>query len=117
LILVSPQILKTHLLQPVNFCGEHEVAFGQSINLMRENGDLYLAPGEQQIRMMPLLLGDGSNPIHKIESGLEIRKSKHAMQVVLIDNAPVRNLRFQRIKLRTFEGGNATPAWNTGLVG
>ena len=84
---------------------------------MRENGDLYPAPGEQQIRMMPLLLGNSSGPIHKIESGLEIRKSKHAMEVVLIDNLPVRNLRFQRIKLGAFEGGNATPAWNTGLVG
>jgi len=85
------------LLQPVDFCGEHEIAFGEAIDLVRENRDLYPAPGEKQIRMMPLLFRDGSGPIHEIESGTEIRKSKDPMQVVFIHYLPFGELRLQGV--------------------
>jgi hypothetical protein len=88
------------LLQPVDFGGEHEIAFGQPIDLVSENCNLYPAPGEQEVRVMPLLFGNGPRAVNEIESGFEIREFENAMQVVFVHHFPAGQLGFQGFELR-----------------
>ena len=66
--------------------------------------------------MMGLLFGDGAGAIDESERFGEIRESKYFVQVVLIDDFPVGQLRLERLQSIAFERRNATAARNAGFV-
>ena len=50
----------------VNFRRHDEIAFGQAVNLVGPQRDLDFAPGEQDVRVVPLLLGQLSNTVNAL---------------------------------------------------
>src|ERR1700686_4586012 len=72
---------------------QNKVRFGQPINRMRPGRDLDLAPSQQDVGMMPLLLGDFANAIHECQGGLKVRKLVGTHDVMLADDIPLRGLR------------------------
>ena len=76
----------------VEFRSQDEIAFRQAVDLVRP--DLYsdFAPRQVEIRMMPLLLGNGPGFVYEIERLLEIREGVSFLQMVLVDDVPTGNL-------------------------
>src|SRR5690242_4902834 len=60
--------------------------------------------------MMPLLLGDGADAIHKCEGCPEIGEFKNSGKMVLLDDIPSRNLGVEAFDFRLFERWNAAAA-------
>jgi len=77
--------------RPVNLCSHNEIALGEAVDLVRPHRDLGFAPGQQNIRMMPLLFGERSHSIHEIKCLFEVRELEQASDVMLIDHAPLRD--------------------------
>ena len=87
---------------------------------MRPQGDLYLAPGEQDVGMMPLLLRNLPNPVYKIQGLLEVGEGKRARDVVLADDLPMRPLRELLVKVSeflAFQRRHSAAARHTSLTG
>ena len=91
-----------HLRDLIDFGGHDEVALRQSVDLVGPKGDPHFSPGEQDVRMMPLFLGDGADTIHKVESFLKIGEREGARDVVLVDYIPIWQLVTEAMEFRTF---------------
>lgn len=100
-----------------NLRSQDEIAFRQAIHLVGVNLNLGFAPCQRDVGVMPLLFGDGADPIHKIQRLLEIRKKKDLMQVVVADHRPSGQLRSQSFKLLSLERRDPAPAGNTDFIG
>ncbi len=59
---------------------------------MSPDGNLGFSPGQQDVRMMPLLLSQLAHAIHKRQRRLEIRKLESTRDVMLVDNFPIGQL-------------------------
>jgi hypothetical protein len=66
---------------------------------------------------MSLFFSDNSNPIHKIERFLKVRKLKSARQMMLLHHLPVGQLMGQVVELRSFEGRHIASTRNAGFGG
>src|SRR5262245_36026100 len=80
----------------------------------------HLSPGQKDIRMVSLLLGQLSDTVHESEGRLEIREFVVASDVMFVDHFPVRKLWELLMYCRKFfslKGRNAAAAGNAGLVG
>src|SRR5690348_5815761 len=87
---------------------------------MGPQSDFNFAPREQDIRVMPLLLGHASDSIDKIQGLLEIRKGECTSDVMLVHYLPVRpfgELSVQVSKLFSFERRHSPTAWHTSFAG
>ena len=118
LTLLSPYFLG--FLQLINLRRENKVRFRQPVHRVRPGSDLNLAPSEQNIGMMPLLLGNLSNTVHKGECGTKIWELVGAYQMVLAHDIPMRRLCQLAMNLGEvlpLERRNAAPARNAGLIG
>jgi hypothetical protein len=105
-------------IESVDFCRHYEVALGESVDFVRPESDLGLTPGQQNIGMMSLLLGDRTDPIHEVQSLLEIREGKRANNMMLIDYIPMSPLRNLLVNLGEFfasERRNPAATRNTGF--
>jgi len=58
---------------------------------MRPESDFSFSPREKDIRMVAFAFGDFADSIYEIQRLLEIRKTKLAMNVVLVGDGPVGN--------------------------
>ena len=81
--------LQAVLLQAVNLRGHNEIALGEPVDAVRPEGDVCFSPREQDVRMVSLLFGDRANAIHEIQCLLEIRKTKLALEVMLVVDRPI----------------------------
>src|ERR1700683_242145 len=103
--------------QPVDLRGHDEIALGEAIDLVRPERDFRFAPGQQNIRMVPLLLGQRTHTIHEIERLLKVGKWEGASDVVLVDHAPLRNDFVHRLDLLPFERRHSAAAGDAFFVG
>src|SRR5580704_18507047 len=78
-------------LQSIDLRCHDEVALGQPVDLVGPQGDFRFAPGQQNIRMMSLRLGQCAYSIHKIQGLFEIGESESACNLALVDYLPLRN--------------------------
>jgi hypothetical protein len=104
------------LRNPVDFGGEHEIAFGQSVDLVREGGYFRLAPGQQNVGMVALLFRDRAGAVDEVERFLKIGEAENLVQMMLGDDFPIGQFSFEGGQGVAFERGNAAAAGNAGLV-
>src|ERR1035437_2974950 len=90
------------LRQLLDFRRQDEVRLGQSIHRVRPERDLDLAPSQQDVGMMALLLGHSANAIHESERGLKIGELEGSHDVMLVDDVPLRRFRQLPMKIRKF---------------
>src|SRR5580692_10201943 len=100
----------------IDLCRQNEIALGQTVNLMGPGGDLGLAPGQQNVGMVPFLLSDITDAIHEGQRLVEIGEAKFAMQVMLVRNVPLRNLLVKCLQLCALQGGYFSAAGDAFLV-
>src|SRR5262249_232709 len=100
-------------LQLIDLRGQNKVALREPVDLVRPNGDFRAPPGEQNVGMMSLLLGDGAQRVDEIEGLPKIGKCETSRQVVFVDYLPMRNL-FGKIGQRsTLKWRHTAAARNT----
>ena len=75
-------------LRPVNLGGKNKVALRQSINLVRPDFQFDPAPRQVDIRVVPLLFGEFTDAIRKVEGLTKIFKRIRPLQMVFIDDRP-----------------------------
>src|ERR1035437_7733949 len=75
--------------QPVNLCRHDEIALGQAVDLVGPQRDLGLAPCQQNVRMMSLLLGQSSHAIDELERLLEVGELELAVKVMFLRDCPL----------------------------
>jgi len=61
-------------LELVDFRRKNEITFGEPVDFVGPRGDFRFAPREQYVRMMPLLLGHGTDFVDERKGLQEIRK-------------------------------------------
>src|ERR1051326_6970346 len=97
--------------------GRHdEVAFGQPVHFVRPERDLYLAPRQEYVRVMSLLLGEFANLVNEIKRLAEVREVVAPMQMMPVDDLPLRQLFLQPFQFRTLQSGHAATAWHTSFA-
>src|SRR5580700_2193477 len=90
LVWLTPAWMSEKVLRnPVDFRRQNEIALGQPIYLVRENGDLGFPPRKQNIRVMALFLRDGAGAVHEVESLFKIRELEYLVQMMLPDDFPI----------------------------
>src|SRR6185369_9211554 len=72
----------------VRLGGEYEITLGQPVDLVGPDGEPDPAPGEKDIRMMPLALGQFSDPVGKVQSAAEILEAIFLFQMMLCHCLP-----------------------------
>ena len=110
----------TLFLQLIDLCGHDEIAFGEAIDFVSPESDLHFTPGEKNVGMMSLLLGDFPDTVHKSQRGFEIGKSVGAGDMVLVHNFPMREVGQLFVDVGeffSFERRDASAAGNAGLSG
>ena len=60
--------------------------------------------------MMAFLLSDAADSIYKFQGLLEIRKSEVAVEMVFLDNIPLRSLLMERFQFGPFQWRNSSTA-------
>ncbi len=105
------------LMQEIDFRRKNKIALGQAIDLVGPDRGFHLSPGETQVRMVALLLGQRANPVYKVQSGFEVGKIEAAGEVVVRDHLPPRGFLLQFLQFLSRKGRNSAPAWNAVLLG
>src|SRR5580700_8991707 len=103
--------------QPVNLRSHDEVTLGKAVDLMRPEGDFGFAPSQQNVGMMPLLLGQRAYTIHEIERLLKIGKGEGASDVMLFYHTPLGDDLVERFEFLALERRHAATAGDAFLVG
>ena len=96
---------------------EDEIAFSETVDLVRPGGDLRLTPAQLNIRVMALRFRYLAYFIHESERSFEIGKRKRLRNVVFVDDLPSGHLLRQVLQFFTFQRRNAAAARDTGLSG
>jgi hypothetical protein len=103
-------------LHRINLRGQNEITLRQSTDDMSPDGDLGFSPGQQNVGMMSLLLGQRTHAVHKIQRGLEIGKLESTRDVMLVDNLPIGQLMAEFMQRRAVKRRHPAPARHTILV-
>ena len=104
-------------LELVNSGGEDEIIFGEAVDLVRVKGDFYLSPGEEDIGVMALLLGDGAYLISEFQSRFEVGERERPSDVMFAHGFPAACMLDQPIELTPLYGRDAAFAGNAPLSG
>src|SRR5258708_26338567 len=116
LTLFAPLPLKVHA---IDFCAQDKIALAQAADFMREDDDVYLSPGERQVRMVPLLLSQLAHLVDKRERLPEVRKEESFCDVMFLDHLPIGHLIREHTQFRAAQGrhsaatGHALPVSQT----
>ena len=70
---LARQRLSRLKIQPVDLRAQDKIALAQTFDLMGEDDDVDLPPGERQVRMVALFLGQFAHTIDEIEGLAEVR--------------------------------------------
>ena len=68
---------------------QNEIRLGQPVHGVRPGGDFDLAPSQQNVGMVALLLGDLAHFIHESQRRLEIGELEASHDVVLVHDFPL----------------------------
>src|SRR5712692_1152238 len=104
-------------LQLIDLGCKDEIAFGQPIDLVGPERDPDFPPGEIDIWMMTLLLGQVPHHPGKLQRLPKVPEGERPLQVVPVDHLPVREHRGIAVQLLAGQGRHATSAWNAPLGG
>ena len=96
--------------------GHDEVVLRQPVNLVGVQSDFHLSPSEQDVRVMPLLLGDRADFINEFQSRLEIWERERPHDVVLINGGPAGGMPQQAFEFASLDGRHPALAGNTFLA-
>lgn len=94
----------------VDFCGQDEIAFRQSVDFVRPGRDPDFSPGEEDVRVVPLFLCKLAYAVHKLERPAEIGELEGLRDVVFFDDVPAVHLRFEGGEFLALEGRDAASA-------
>src|SRR5690242_7810346 len=72
----------------VGLGGEDEVALDETVDLVRPDRELHLAPGEINVGVVPLLLGHLADAVGEVERLAKIFKLIFLFQMMLVDDVP-----------------------------
>ena len=72
----------------IDLGGQDEIAFRQTVDLVRPGRDFDLSPGERDIWVMPLLLSKLTYSIYKPEGSAKIGKLEGLRDVMFFDDVP-----------------------------
>ena len=101
-----------------DFGGEDEVAFRQTLDFMGPDLQFNPAPGEENIGMMPLFLGDLADAVGESERLGEVFEMKLFFEVMVIDASPsIAELGEEFLDRRRGEGRGSAFAGDTGFGG
>src|SRR5438876_3344839 len=99
--------------RPIGPGGEDEVALGQAIDLVSPDGQPDLPPGQIDVGVVPLLLGEVPDPIGEVERFAEVLEAELLLEVVLFHHTPVVAQSGQQVvEPRSPEGRRPTLARN-----
>src|SRR5580692_7988498 len=104
-------------IQPVDLGRQDEVAFGESLDLVSEDLNAGLSPGERQVGMVPLLLGHFTNAVDEVERLPEVREREAFLDVMFLDDLPAGQLIGELAELLPGERRGSTAAWHALFVG
>src|SRR6185369_11507744 len=104
---LSLRLLKKRL---VDLRRQNKITLGQPVDLVRVGFHVHATPGQRDVRMMSLGLGDCTHAVDEIERRLEVGEKEVLGDVVLVDHLPVRHLRRELLQLRAFERRHAAAA-------
>lgn len=102
---------------PVEFGRQDEIALGEAVDLVGVDGDLYFAPGKQEIGVMTLFFGYLARQVDEIERLLKIRKPENPVEMMVIRHIPFGNLGVKRFDRFGLKGWDAATARYAGLIG
>ena len=67
--------------------------------------------------MVPLFFSDGADLIREIQSGFEVGKFEFPLDVVIINDVPIHDLRGKRVDLIGGKRRHSPSTWNTRFFG
>src|SRR5580704_19340172 len=77
------------LRQLIDLRRQNEIRLSQSIHRVRPGRDLNIAPSQQNVGMMSLLLGDFADSIHESKSRFEVGKLEGAHEMMFVNDLPL----------------------------
>src|SRR5262245_525696 len=101
---------RSWVAEHVTLGGEHEVTFGEAIDLVRPDVDANLAPREVDVGVVVLLFGHGADAVYESERLLEVGELVRLRKMVVVDSVPVVELPEVLFHLRWRERRHATAA-------
>src|SRR5579863_3941686 len=84
---------------------------------MREDDDIDLPPGQRQVGMVALFLGQLTDTINELERLSEVGKEKALGDMVLCDQLPIGKVIGKRAQLGSVKRGDSASAWHAVPVG
>jgi len=101
-------------IQSVNLRSHDEVAFGQTVDLVRPERDFHAAPGEINVRMMTLLFREFADFVGEGERFAKVFEGKVFLQVMAVYDLPmVAQLPLQLSQRLSLQGRNSAFARDT----
>src|SRR6266851_2425966 len=94
----------------VDLCGQDEIAFGQTIDLVRPGRDLDFPPGKEDVWVVPLLLCKLAYAVYELQGFAKVGKLEGLRDVVLLNYIPSVHLLLQRGEFLTLEGRHSSSA-------
>lgn len=79
-------------VEAIDLRRQDEVAFRESINLVREGTHADFAPGKHEAGVVALFLGLATHAIDEVQSFAEVREDEGLLKVVLFDDLPAGKL-------------------------
>jgi hypothetical protein len=94
--------------------GEDEIAFGEAVDFMRPDGDLHLAPGEVNVRVMVLGFSQFADLIRKRKRFQEVLEGEFLFEVMFSNDLPAgAQFCLKLLEGLAFECGHASFAKDT----
>src|SRR5579864_4536495 len=110
----GPVILLSPNRQLIHLCREYEVAFGQAVDFVGPQRQLYLSPRKVNVGMVVPLLGQFADAVREIKRSTEVLKIVFPLQVMPANDAPIAaQLSCHIFQLIACKWLNATFAGNT----
>jgi len=104
-------------VRPVRLGRQVEVALGQAVHLVRPDLDLALSPGDVEVRVVALGLGDRPHLVGELQRPDEIRELIESLQVALgAEVPPGLELVEHLLDLRPRQRGDAPAAGHAGFI-
>ena len=102
--------VELRLAEPVDLCGQDEIAFRQTVDFVRPARDRDFSPGQRDIWVVTLLLREFAYAVYEFQSFAKVGKREGLRDVVFFDDVPAVHLRLQDGELFPLERRDASSA-------
>ena len=103
-------------MQAIRLGGQHEVAFAQSIDRVRPDGELHLSPGEKDVGVVVLLFSEFADFVGEVEGLAEIGEFELAFEMMLGDDCPRGDVELEARQIGSLERWDGAFAWEAFLL-